>query len=76
MARVCYICGKGTKSGRNIKRRGKAKKEGGVGRRITGTSKRTFKPNLQKIKAEIDGSVKRITVCTKCLKAGKVKKVA
>ena len=74
MARVCEICGKGTTAGRSIKRRGKAKKKGGVGRRITGTSKRTFKPNLQRVKVKINGQVKKINVCVKCLKAGKVKK--
>ena len=75
MAKVCFICGKSTTKGRTIKRRGMAKKKGGAGRKITGISKRAFKPNLQKIKAEIDGKIKKITVCTKCLKSGKVKKV-
>ena len=74
MARVCEICKKGTVAGRSIKRRGKAKKAGGVGRKITGVTKRVFKPNLQRVRAEIGGQVKRIYVCTKCLKAGKVKK--
>jgi len=75
MARICFICEKGTTKGRSIKRRGMAKKKGGAGRKITGVSKRTFKPNLQKIRAEIDGKIRKITVCTKCLKSGKVKKV-
>lgn len=33
---------------------------------------RTFKPNVQSVKANIDGTVKKINVCTKCLKSGKV----
>lgn len=75
MSRVCAICGKRTAAGRRIKRRGLAKKKGGVGRKITGISKRLFLPNLQKVKTIINGTVKRIRVCTKCLKAGKVKKI-
>lgn len=33
---------------------------------------RTFKPNVQSVKANIDGTVKKVNVCTKCLKSGKV----
>ncbi|MTI61044.1 50S ribosomal protein L28 [Iocasia frigidifontis] len=72
MARVCEICGKGSVKANNITRRGKAKKEGGVGRHITKVSGRRQKPNLKKVKAIIDGSPKRIKVCTQCLKSGKV----
>jgi large subunit ribosomal protein L28 len=39
-------------------------------------TKRMWHPNIQKIKASIDNTVKKINVCTKCLKAGKVKKSA
>lgn len=74
MSRVCAICGKKPQAGRSIKRRGMAKKKGGVGRKITGITKRIFAPNLQKVKAIVKGRVKRILVCTKCLKAGKVQK--
>ena len=65
MSKKCQICGKGPAAGRRIKRRGLAKKEGGVGRRITGVSKRVFYPNLKKIKAIINGSVRTIKVCTR-----------
>jgi len=37
-------------------------------------TKRRFNPNLQKVRAIKDGQVKRITVCTKCIKAGRVVK--
>ena len=47
MAR-CQITGAGPRSGRRISRRGKAKREGGVGKNTTGISFRMFKPNLQK----------------------------
>ena len=75
MSRVCAICGKKPQAGRSIKRRGMAKKKGGVGRKITGISKRFFMPNLQKVKTIINGKLKRVYVCTKCLKAGKAQKV-
>ncbi len=72
MSKVCAICGKGPVAGRSIARRGMAKKKGGVGKRITGITKRRFLPNLQTVRTIIDGSVKKIKVCAKCLKAGKV----
>jgi large subunit ribosomal protein L28 len=53
-----------------------AKAKGGVGRRITGKSHRTFKPNIQRVRAVVDGSVKRVKVCTRCLKKGSVVKPA
>ena len=75
MSRVCAICGKRPVAGRSIKRRGMAKKKGGAGRKITGISKRVFAPNLQKVKTIVNGAIKKIWVCTKCLKAGKVRKI-
>ncbi|MFC1632285.1 50S ribosomal protein L28 [Candidatus Omnitrophota bacterium] len=75
MARACTICGKKAQAGRSIKRRGMAKKKGGVGQKITGITKRTFAPNLQKIRTLVNGTVRKRYVCTKCLKAGKIQKV-
>ena len=74
MPKICYICKKGTVAGRTITRRGLAKKKGGVGKKITGITIRRFLPNLRTVRAVINGNVKRIRVCTKCLKAGKVTK--
>jgi len=74
MSKVCAICGKHPHSGNTISRRGLAKKKGGVGKRITGVSKRTFLPNLQRVRALVDGKVKVIRVCTKCIRSGKVVK--
>ena len=76
MSRICEICGKGPAAGRTIMRRGLAKKKGGVGQRITGISPRRFLPNLKIVRALVDGKVKKVKVCTKCLKAGKVKKAS
>ena len=76
MSKICYICGKKPVAGRRITRSGLAKKKGGVGQRITGISRRRFLPNLQRVNALIDGKRKKVRVCTKCLKAGKITKAA
>ncbi len=76
MARVCEFCQKRTETGNSISRRGLAKAKGGVGRRITGKSKRTFKPNIQRVRALIGGAVRRVKICTRCMKAGKIVKPA
>ncbi len=41
---------------------------------ISKRTSRTFKPNVRSVKAVVDGQTKRINVCTKCLRSGKVKK--
>jgi len=74
MSKICALCGKKPSAGRTISRRGLAKKKGGVGRRITGVSRRRFLPNLKTVHVIINGAPKRIRICTKCLKAGKVTK--
>ncbi len=74
MSQICLICGKKTQVGNQIERRGLAKWKGGVGRKITGKTKRKFKINLQRVRAKIDGTVKKIKVCTRCISAGKVTK--
>ncbi len=74
MPRVCEFCGKRTRVGNNVTRRGLAKAKGGVGRRVTGRTKRKFEPNLQKVRALIDGQAKRVRICTRCLKSGKIVK--
>ena len=61
MARRCEICDKGTVSGNSISH-------------AHNVTKRTWKPNLQKIRAEVDGTNRRILVCTRCLRSGKVQK--
>ena len=74
MARVCSICSKRTEVGKIVARRGLPKKKGGVGLRCTGRTLRKFKPNIQKVRAVIDGVPQRIRLCTRCLKKGKVDK--
>ncbi len=75
MSRRCEVCGKGTAVGYQIERRGLAKRKGGVGRKITGRTKRKFKANIQIIRANMNGSIKRIKVCTRCINSDKVVKV-
>ena len=72
MGMQCAITGKKPVMGNKIRRRGKAKYLGGVGRKVTGSSKRTFKPNLQRIQIEQDGTIKRARVCVQCIRSGRV----
>ncbi len=74
--KICEICGKKPLTGRSIARRGMAKKKGGVGKKITGITRRRFLPNLQTLRARINGGVRRIKVCTSCIQANKVTKAA
>ena len=74
MPRVCPFTGKRTHVGRQITRRGKAKYLGGIGRKVTGSTKRTFKANMQRVRAVIDGRVRRITVSTKAIRMGMITK--
>ena len=76
MARVCEICGKGTQVGNSVETRGKAKYLGGVGTKVTGITRRQFKPNLQRVKITTpNGTNKTARVCTQCLRSGAVKRV-
>ncbi|MBN2209748.1 MAG: 50S ribosomal protein L28 [Candidatus Coatesbacteria bacterium] len=61
MARVCDICGKKPLSGHKISH-------------AHNVSNRRWLPNLQTVRAVVDGNKKRIKVCASCLKAGKVEK--
>ena len=61
MSKVCEICGKKPLFGHNVSH-------------AHNVTKRRFMPNLQKVRAIVDGRSERVTVCTSCLKAGKVTK--
>jgi len=62
MARKCAVCGRGARVGSKISH-------------ADNVSKRKFHVNLQRVKVKTKGGVKRLLVCTRCLHAGKVKKV-
>lgn len=75
MARKCDYSGKKPQVGNRIVRRGKAKREGGIGQNVTGISKRRWKPNLQTIRVvDENGRVKKVKVCARYIKAGKFNK--
>jgi len=74
MSRVCEITGVGSLKGSHIWRSGKAKKKGGIGTHITAITKRRFMPNLQRVKAVIDGEVRYVRVTARALKKGLVTK--
>lgn len=70
MARECPFTGKKTIFGNQICRRGKAKYLGGVGRKVTSIAPRKFKPNIQKVRAVIDGRVVRVRMSAKAIRMG------
>ena len=74
MARECEVCGKSSQMGNRVETRGKAKYLGGVGTKITGISRRKFKPNLQKVKVATDEGNKTLQVCVQCIRSGAIRK--
>ncbi len=71
----CEFCDKKPNMGNQIETRGKAKYLGGVGTKITGISRREFKPNLQRVKITTpNGTTRYARVCTRCLKKGVIRK--
>jgi large subunit ribosomal protein L28 len=63
MAWKCDICGKGPLVGNNVSH-------------ANNKTKRRTLPNLQKLRANVDGRTMRVLACTRCIKAGKVTKAA
>ncbi len=61
MARTCEICGKGPSVGQNVSH-------------ANNKTKRVILPNLQTVRAQVGGGAKRVKVCTRCLRSGKVLK--
>jgi large subunit ribosomal protein L28 len=71
----CEYCQKKPAMGNQIEHRGKAKYLGGVGTKVTGISRREFKPNLQRVKITTPtGTTRYARVCTRCLKKGVIRK--
>lgn len=56
---VCYACGKGVAFGNNVSH-------------ANNKTRRTWKPNLQVARIDVDGTVIKVKVCTSCLSAGKI----
>lgn len=63
MSKICEICGKKPLSGNNVSH-------------AHNVNKRRFNPNLQKVRTIKNGTVKRMVVCTSCIKSGHVVKTA
>jgi large subunit ribosomal protein L28 len=63
MSKVCAVCGKGPSFGHNRSHSMVA-------------TKRRFEPNLQRVRVVLGGTATRAYVCARCLKGGKVEKVA
>jgi large subunit ribosomal protein L28 len=74
MGMQCDVTGAKPARGFKYARRGKAKYLGGVGRKVTGKTKRTFKPNLQKVKAVVNGKVQTVRVTVKAIRSGLVQR--
>ena len=75
MAKHCEICGKAPVLGNQVTIRGKAKYLGGVGTKVTGISRRQFKPNLQRVRITTpNGTNTTIRACTRCIRSGAVTK--
>lgn len=73
MSFECEVCGKKPQMGNSVEIRGKAKYLGGVGTKVTGITRRRFKPNLQRVRiTNKEGKTERIRVCTQCLRSGSV----
>jgi len=74
MPRVCPLTGRRTSAGQSVSRRGKAKRLGGVGKKVTGRVKRQFKANIQRVRAVVGGEVVRINVSAKAIRNGLITK--
>jgi large subunit ribosomal protein L28 len=74
MARICELTGKRPIKGSIIWRSGKSKKSGGNGTHVTAITKRRFMPNLQRVKAVINGEVRYVRVTANALKKGLIVK--
>jgi large subunit ribosomal protein L28 len=72
MSKTCAFTGRSVSFGNQKTYRGKAKYLGGVGKKITGTSRRKYKPNLQKMRCVVDGVVKRVWVSAAAIRSGLV----
>ncbi len=61
MSRQCEICGKKRMLGNNVSH-------------AHNLTRREFKPNLVTVRAKVNGAVKRVKICTRCLRSGRIEK--
>ena len=62
MAKQCVVCAKSVRTGFQVSH-------------SHIRTKRTWRPNLQRVKANMNGTIRRVDVCTRCLKSGKINRV-
>jgi large subunit ribosomal protein L28 len=74
MAKTCEFTGRSHAYGNQKTYRGKAKYLGGVGKKITGITRRKFKANLQKVNCVIDGETVKVWVSASAIRSGLVVK--
>lgn len=74
MLKKCVLCGKGELKGKIVTRKGQYKAKGGTGSKISRWTMRKFLPNLQKMRLMLDGHLKKVYVCAKCIKKGRLQK--
>lgn len=70
MSKVCEFCGKRRTVGGHITRRGLAKKAGGIGTHVVKNVKREFGANIQHVRISTPQGVKKVKLCTSCIKTG------
>jgi large subunit ribosomal protein L28 len=73
MPRVCHFTGRHSRTGWTKAEKG-ARRDGGVGNKVKGRTKRMVKPNLKKLRIVLDGEVRRVWVSTRAIKKGLVVK--
>jgi len=61
MSRVCEVCGKKPQFGHNVSH-------------AHNVTNRRWNPNIQRIKVNVNGSTRRMKVCTRCIRSGKIQK--
>ncbi len=61
MGKFCEVCAKGTMSGHNVSHSNRK-------------TNRIWAPNVQRVRVLVDGQAKRMCVCTRCLRSGKVQR--
>jgi large subunit ribosomal protein L28 len=61
LAQRCHVCGKGPMFGQTVSHANNA-------------TKRVFNPNLQRVRARVEGQIKNVNVCSRCLRSGKIEK--
>ena len=59
MANLCEVCGKSTSSGMNVSH-------------SHIRTRKTWKPNIQRVRAVVDGATKKVNVCTRCLRSNQI----